>query len=634
MDDDQDQEDLTEEQRASLATAYEILTSKYVKTGTNPTMIDDALEELDLIKLQRMKLAEIYNLEGVVADIFRALLVVELKNFDPEELILYIDYMHIPIEDMLKEEADQLKLSIFITNHHIIRMQRVRVRRYTSAVLFDTLEVREFLKPEVFHIQDYDDGEGIIPEEYDILEKSPNYWYPQIGDLSVDTIRNNFDFEEIFHLLMIVREQWNPSGQQWILSNLTRYDDVMGALFNTYRDLELDPRSYLTIDGPILAVLNEPHEGLLTLNHDAKLDHIELIETCLKEGITAFREGVPAPINLLFEEYVVAQLSRGFSSHFGPHRTLLQASEFSQTAGGIPVHEIDTEELVYYGVRDGMSKMTIYTLEELYHSFKNPENGKGGLGYHYDPFAIRKYPPKYPGDTTNIYVWEAFPRRTIIRLVESILPYKRVSAWSMKLAEACRIMLAKDEGINVMIRKQNSIIDNLMTADYETELSIKKGLMMMYNMGIQLMNYEDEINIYMDSAIDDMIIKDPSSFFPETIYTGRPQAECRDIIMEIQQAILKMGNMRHIFERLSIVKRFNGKFRVYYEDSSYEISNYLSIMHKMARYSMASSLILAGRWMMTTANYYHAVLYRKTLIANQLNIEFMSEAAIELKEEK
>lgn len=634
--------ELKPEDIENIAVAYEILTSKRAlsvaeaaELGIPPLMIDEAMQEMIDLKHDMRHLARVYNFKGDMEAIFSALLIEELKPFDVEVLLVYLDYMHLPIEDHVRNERNHTQISIVIFNHHIRRLQRMRVLTYVEVVYFGNPEEREKYKPQVFHIRD-DDREGRIPEEDDLLAGTPDEWFPQIGKLTIDEIKRCFDFHQAYHILMLagsltaadVNKEDIGSGATWTLTNLTSYDEVAKALISTYDSMMFDPRAYLTMSGPAMLTISEPEEEPMNLNQDMIISdpeiHVEIIEACQREGIST---DVTKPLNVLFEEYTVAQLTPSFISHHGSQRSRLQASATRLTIGGLEVADLDEDDIVYYGVRDGTSKLIVFTIEELHNSFASSD------GPLFNPVTILQYPD-------NPMHWEIFPNRTIARLIQIVLPHKRRCAWTQRLASLCRERLESPETIKFALDVQERLLDDLSNLSAEKKQLISTALVSMYNAGVQLIDYEEDIAFYDDYGMTEQLIQNPLNIPGEPETTGRPQAVVRNILMEVSNDIAQLDLDAITFGSLVMIKNWKADyelegseddeiseakltpFSVDYADSAYTISNYLKLMYQF-RFGMTKILTIGARWLMVTASIYHKKILGHMI--NDFEIEFTEE---------
>ena len=618
---------LSPEDIENLAISYEILTSKRALSVTEaaeldvqPLMIDEAMQELIDLKHDMRHLARVYNFKGDMAEIFSALLIEELKPFDVEVLLVYLDYMHLPIEEHVQNEKNHTEISIVIFNHHVRRLQRMRVLTYVEAVYFGNPDEREKYRPQVFHMRD-DDFEGSIPEEDRLLAGSPGQWFPQMGKLTVDEIRRCFDFHQTYHILMLagsmfaadVNKEDIGSNGTWTLTNLTSFEEVIKALISTYDSMMFDPRAYLTLSGPALMIISEIEENPMNLNQDMIIAdpdiYVEITQACQREGINILDENVMKPFQVLFEEYTIAQLTPSFISHPGKHRSRLQASTSRRTIGGLEVGDLDEDDIVYYGVRDGTSKLTIFTISELYHSFASSD------GPLFNPISILQYPD-------NPMNWEVFPSRVINKLIESVLPHKRRCAWTEPLMTICRSRVDSAETIKFALDIQERLLDDLSNLGPEKKQLISTALVSMYNAGVQLIDYEDDIAFYDDYGMTEQLIRNPLNIPGEPETTGRPQAVVRNILMEVQNDVAMLDLDAVMFGALAIVKNWKAdiesedgesSFSINYEDAAYTISNYLNLMYQM-RFGMTKMLTIGARWLMVTASIYH-----KKILGHMIN---------------
>ena len=614
---------MSDEDVQNLAIAYEMLTSK---RASPDLMIDEAMQELMDLKHDLRHLARIYNFKGDMETIFSTLIVDELTPFSVDVLLVYLDYMHLVIDDHLRQAGDHRAISIAIFDHHVRRLQRMRTLTYVEALFFGNPDDRERYRPGVFHVRD-NDAAGVIPLEDETLAEGPKQWFPQMGCLTVSELRRCFDFHQTFHILMIagsmaagdVNKEDVGSEVRWNLTNLTGYEEIANALIATYDSMKFDPRMYLTLSGPASRVVYEQDDIQLSLNQDLwfgyELDSDEIISACESEGIEVINDGEVKTLDLLFEEYVLAQMSPTFISHPGNHTTRMSASKFVVTPSGQDVVNLEEDDLVYYGVRDGDSKLTVYTIQELYEAFSS-----GDSLIPFDPSSVLT-------DHENIMRWKIFSKKSIRRLLSKVLPRKRRCAWTPRLAAVCQVILSSEETREFELEVQERCLRSLINLDRKKKLTLSATLTSMYNAGSWLLSYEEKIASYDDSAFTEFLIRNPASVPGEPETTGRPQAEVRDILMYLEDDIAKLEDDAHLFNRLLIVKSEGGEetpFAVAYDDANYQLSEYIKFMRN-CRFGLTKMYKSSARWLMVTSSVYHKKLFGHLIGDIELEFEETTE---------
>lgn len=593
-------EELDDRTRDLIAVAYEVITSKVARDGL---MADEALLAMEGISYEMRTIAGMFGLGGRMAQIFASLVVDQLNKFDWWELMAYCNLMHIEVPPEVEERKNVDSLAILVYNNHIVRLQRMRLKRYAAAIFFGTPETREELRPEIFHIED-GSVDGILLNEEEIREKGVDYWFPQVGGLTLDSVSNRFSYFEACYILMLIgtldpreaQKSGVESKFKWKLTTDLDEEDIYRALIVTYTLCQYDSRSYLTLDGPKMSYLSEANEAFYPLNDTTILETEDLAVIAKQEGIELYITEKVKPNVVVMFEWTVSQLSSTFVSHFGDHRERMQASRFENTVSGQNVIDFEEEELVYFGERDGMSEMTVYSIKELYDTFREPKDVKDttSTGHAYDPILVLQHP-------IDFLQWRQFPRRTIVRLLEQVLPTKRHSIWTSRLENECRRILSGTEGQKLQQKVQASLIKSLKEGDKNVISTI---IVRMFNSGLTLMQLDEEIDVYDDESIDQFVMNDPLRIPPEPFMTGRVQQEFQNCIMDIEEGFGLAGEYGILFKQLLIVESYYDIHVTHFEDYFYEIGNFMVLLSKLATLNMTSMLILAGRWLYITASYY------------------------------
>jgi hypothetical protein len=661
-----------------LAETYQLMTSKRYypnSQGFYPTekQMMEALNELRTFLAYE---ADRYGLRGFFREIHRTIVLEDLDDFPIDELLLYVKLFKYDLDERVVKGKNHLEIATMLYIHMRRRLEKFRELSYAAEILFGKTENRS---------KYLDTGSANFPifqtvgpfNALRILERGPDFYFLRVGELTIDGIRNRFDFRESFQILMMFRRMnWNRFDKRvqehidgvWKITTLTFEEDVVRALIATVYELALDPRIYLVLDGPQSTLMIEPGETPISIADNYRYNHPDEKERLLKavksEGIsTKYRDGRDKPAALLFTEYTVSQLSAGFSSHYGDHRYLHEASVYDHYTTGELIDNDTTDDKIFFGRRDGFSKVVTYNVKELYETFKHVKD-------FYDPVSIIKFP-------TNPYLWYKFPRRTIKRLVEYILPGKLSLPWTAQLIDVCREILAA-KNVELEMRAFRSFVQELARSSVETKKKIKRALHRMYNVGLQFVGWDEMIDYYDDEMVHRLAMQDPLFVPPESHMTGRVRAECTKLIMLIQDSINEIGDEKHYLERLFLVRPgpsgskrskngglessgtknagldlsmtdvieegeaenvrvirttsdfdleenrtawFAKDLHIAYDDSAYTIGQYLPVMYDMAKYNLSNVLRVSGMWLMSTANVYHKLITGISL--NHTKLEFI-----------
>jgi hypothetical protein len=612
-------EDLPEfnnEELAKIALAFEYFTSKEVvvdqKDGTS---IAGALTGLEEVKIFMIKLAEMYDLQGEIKTIFSCLLVDELIKFTMTELLVYMEFMHVEVPLEMIDKQDIFSVAVFIHNYHVRRLQRYRVQKYITHLFFDTPENREVLRPQVLHMLEDETADLIMEGNHnltpdEILQRGPNFYFVRVGELTKDIVMSRYDFSELLHLYMVVTRPDTEGIDSRIITNQTTLEELALYVVERWHDLKLDPRAWVTVDGPMFPLLYENNEDPVSINQDETFNAARILMACEAEGISTYRK----PFNLLQDEYAMAQLTPAFCGSHGDHRDRYSTCLYDETSDKTHIEDLDEDDVVYYGLRDGTSTMVVYKIEELYHTFKTPSTDmEGGTGYCFDPWSISN-------NGTEFIHWKTFPLHTIQRLMRQVLPFKRNCLWSKPLINVCQTILQKrSDAPNGAIIQENAFMDIKLLYQKEPG-KILNVLLTMFNSGTQLMRFEEEFDSFDEDALSRLMTGDPWKLIPEPRHTGRPQAETRNLILNVVKAIMELGDSAYTFNRLYITKYYDNSFHFEYDNDSYEIGNYIKLMFETVKMSLRTSIMISGGWLISTASYYHYKLTGNWLNEVQLEI--------------
>lgn len=610
--DETSEQPFSDEESRTLITLYQVATSNLYKIGPyNEGSTSELLRKLMDLKTALRGQAMQYNLRGTIAEIHSAIIIEELDDFSVEELLGYVKFMHYDINPEISKARTHMEVAWYVLNLLWARLEELREHAFIYQIFFSPWYERQLTFPGIFYRR-------VIPKGLDIQQRGIDYYYPRVGELTMEVIEETFNFREILHMIMAYgtfragkyKSKMAHKDDTLIrITNLTTDNAIRAALIIVIEDLELDPRYYVTVNGPTAAILQEPNEQVLSISDDAPMEYAKLADAVSLEGIPIIDtdDGSPKPIEVLFEEYTTAQLTPAFFSYPGDHRSVFEATKAEFTVDGTNLMTINVEnEVIYYGLRDGFSRLRAYTMEHLANTFES-------MGDCYDPHSILKYP-------TNPFLWRKFPRRAVRRLATVVLKNKLShSIWAQKLIDACQLALRQTTSRSFEF--QQRFIMELQKADLETKNRIKKALMTMYNMGSFFLNFYEQVEFYDPDSMLVQIINDPVDLLPPAHFLGRVRAKCRDMIARIKLHIEEIGSDHPIFERLVIVKHWNGKGHIMYEDSSYTIGNFLDIMLEMSKLHLVKCLVQSGAWLMATATTYFQTLFGVGIVDSVLTFE-------------
>jgi len=445
-------------------------------------------------------------------------------------------------------------------------------------------------------------------------------------------------------------------GLDFQVHSFLRLDDLISFVIYYAGYLEMDVRTYLTPLGPEINVVTEPYSSLTVVHDDIHLHYSDLLEVCSEAGIvthvassldrsaSAFAT-FPKPEEVLWEEFVVGQFSPNFASNPGQHRGFFEAAANAYLTDGTRIEDIsehDMEaEILYYGRRDGNSKMRIYTIKELADVFND-------LADFYEHNSVRQNP-------ANPLLWTRFSITSIRYLMRSILPHYPKSFYRSMLTEVIQSILSRLTGgvessgtlsstIQTESKMQLDILGRLKNSNNMEKEQISDFFRKMYNAGVQFDDFWDEISGYSMDSLASVTLERPLYTPPPETYTGRISVKCRDILMYVEQKLQANMELYALITRLYVVKFFRevdsdntgfdwlennvtddgivgfdeqpasvldppigGSAYISYEEP-YRIGNYLRLMYEFSKFNLIRNLIEAGKTLKMTAIYYQKQL--------------------------
>lgn len=627
----------SESERRQLARVYQLWTNNKINGQDTE---DSVMNELLTLKTHMREVAiQYFGLEGIWVDIHAALvpeeLVYETQNEDgttvpfqgysnmekPEEsaenanvldpkisysgytvseLLSYIDIMHFQIDESMREEKNIIKIATAIISLKIRFMEMLRIHAFRCQILFGNHLIRQMIFPGITSMKKVMSGE-------DIQRHGCSYFYPQFGELNITNLRERFDFQELMQMagilsaLCVEKMKSNgyktkeANGMRFKINSLLRLDDLIKFVIFYANYLKMDVRTFLTPLGPEINIVTEPYASSTVINDDVHLKMDDLAEVCTNEGIKMiFASDIPKPEEVLWEEYVITHFSPNFASNPGHHRSIFEAAANLKLTDGMSIeiiseHDLEAE-ILYYGKRDGQSKMHIYTIKELADAFSDLED-------FYDPESVRKNP-------TNPLLWTRFSTTSIRYLMRRILPHYTKSEHRMKLVGICQSILAK--GLNDE-KMQLDILGRLNVSTEKEKEQINNFFLRMYNAGVEFDNFWEEIDGYSYDSMANVVLENPFNVAPPETYTGRIAAKCRDVLMYVEQELQADPKLYALIARLYVTKYVSGSVFMYYEEP-YRIGNYLRLMYDFAKYNLIRNLIEAGKTLKMTAIYYQRQL--------------------------
>ena len=605
---------LCQEDAEVLANIYQQITSKLYSGESD----QEIMRDLNAVKIFLGTESQLYNFEGMIAKIHSSITIEEFTEFPAPVLVAYIELMHYDIDEDILEKGIRLEIATMLQQHQLARLENLRIHKYINNVLFLPVHQKPAEFPGILYWHD-------IPSFSNIISRGALYFYPRIGELTIDLLVSMFDFQELVHLAMMFgvvrvgrnkRMNRNKNDIIFRLETGTTIERIARAVMLMVENAEFDPRVLLTPQGFKNLYIQEESENSMSINSRAPFLNDDLYIACSQEGIPLFDSVTDErkPDDILFEEYTIIQFSPAFSSHIGEHRSPYEALRRVRTPSGSRLWDLAFGEMVFFGKRDGLSKVDGYTLTELIFVFKQNRD-------FFDPESIRLFPK-------HRLMWITFSRIAIKRLLTKILPKMERSNSSgnaKELSEVIRKILNRPDDTDLSkatIRKQRLLINAIkeeiggvgedledISATNDRE-AMKMVLIRIFDVGTLFFRIDDLIEHYDPELLSEMMMRDPYNSPPQPYWTGRVRAELRDLMMRIyvKMAELSKGT-RALFDRLRVFRIWDDTLYVNYDDDPYTIEGYLEIIFDMIQMGLFKQLRTSGRHLMATASEYHKIFY-------------------------
>jgi hypothetical protein len=214
----------------------------------------------------------------------------------------------------------------------------------------------------------------------------------------------------------------------------------------------------------------------------------------------------------------------------------------------------------------------------------------------YEPHSVRL-------NAENVSLWRKFSRRSIQRLLRTVLPMKKHSQYFQKLTNTIVEILGRSNISDVAKKLQLETIALITGTSDETRTAFKSALIMMHRTG----NMLDDVNVLSPDNPD-----------------GFKNNNAKSLIIVLQDRISLIGEESVYLNRLPIVKEWYDQQFFSYEDTSYYIGNYLDIMLSMAKLGLFRCLKQAGVYLKSTAITYYNAIFDIDLLGVSIEYEYTS----------
>lgn len=596
--------ELSKPEKHILAAVYQMSTSNLAtEYDTEESVMLELINLKSYLRTQAMAL----GLVGILAGIHSALIIEELDDANVYDLALYADIMRYKIPDHIRLKETQMEIAQYLLQQMQQFREGLRIHAYQAKCFFAKYDEKLPSFPGILYWER-------CPTMIELQNDGIECHYPMIGALTDDTLVERFNFRELAvlaTLLNAVRVEELKSRYDdpedypentFKLKGMMHIKDITGFIIFCLDDLRLDPRGFVTPLGPEILVVEDSRNATVSINDSNFIEYNDLIEVASSEGIVcrlAKGQGAYKPYEVLWEEYTVSQLSETFIASFGEHRCMLDAIQ-SQVGfnditlcSGERVSELSdvtlANELVYYGLRDGVSKVRVYSFNELNMTFSELQDV-------YEPHSVRL-------NSENVILWKKFSRRSIQRLLKTVLPMKKHSQYFQKLTNTIVQILRRSNISDVAKKLQLETIALIIGTTDEKRTLFKSALVMMHRTG---------------NMLDDDHILSPDN--PD----GFKNNNAKSLIMILQDRISRIGEESTYLNRLPIIKEWYGQQFFSYEDPSYHVGNYLEIMLSMAKLGLFRSLKQAGIYLKSTAVGYYRAIFDYDLLGVVIEYEYTS----------
>lgn len=340
--------------------------------------VGELINRLLAVQATLLEQCILFGLVGTMADIHTALFAFDLLKFDSIALYGYCRLFFIQLSEryyteeiertMEFDEQDHLNLVIAALYGKFAFLERGRINEHTYDVLFSDPDTRQVIFNGSLMFYDCETSDIII-------SRGPDYYYPRCGNITIADIANRFSPQDT--LMSLAQFQKG----KYVASSAYIHDDLAADLIKTiYERRADDPRTFVTPIGPKFMVNTPEWNTLLSLNEDIDHKYDDVQDRCIAEGILVKgRNGGKRELNILFHDYVVANLSEDFFTCCEGNR------DYREVSSGIYVdedtyisHKEDIQlrtDVLFYGGRNCNSKYYIYTygcLARTWNKHKRP----------------------------------------------------------------------------------------------------------------------------------------------------------------------------------------------------------------------------------------------------------------------
>jgi hypothetical protein len=226
---------------------YGLITSNVWRGETDEEMLAYVMA----VRSSLVQEADLLGLDGAVRDVHVVIDIVSLETLGEAKLIQYCDAWQMDFEGSQK-----------LMNIKLKRLELQRYYRYVNSVLFGSN--RSELTNSRFTWYE-------IPSVDEVLDCGPDYYFVRAGSATIESLTDRFAPYELCTLCSLLSAAIN---KKFVLGDERTIDEVAGMCMSCLESMYLDPRAYLTLEGP------------LVVHRDVSYNLLKLDPVALKLGIT------------------------------------------------------------------------------------------------------------------------------------------------------------------------------------------------------------------------------------------------------------------------------------------------------------------------------------------------------------
>lgn len=328
--------------------------------------------------------ARLFGLMGDMEKVHSAVIPEQLLEMDPVSLAGWAKLFHVDVTGDTKE-----MIVSKIMRQKIWQVEMLQYHQYLERVLWsrDKAPFRGYLQ--MFK----------APLPMDVLGNGPSMYYFRVGEMTYEKLMERYTFFELFHMASrLALAQQDPDFD---LSNYTKADVVHFVL--AYVDqLQLDPRWMVTMFDIVDVTWLADGDVFLNIHPQKNFDRAQVASAASRMGLNM----VDKPLTQVYTEYVMELFLPQFWLEPPQGVRVLDVVWSGQSASGIRIDNLEYGQYVLYGVGDGVSKMIIYTLSELIHTFET--------------FGVPYRPDTLSEDMTTWGIFSPSSLRRLLRLLPKL----------------------------------------------------------------------------------------------------------------------------------------------------------------------------------------------------------------------